>query len=163
MPVQTLKSFMRTVPPNPGAENDKPLPPAPKRSQTLSPLLPSPSVNLAESAWRAPTEWDNPSPPSQIPTTSIFTVHSYSPLIPEPSPGLSSMQTESNAWPFETSMPQHPRLDPIRERSKSRPSTPPRNPLRPSPLHTQTIESDPAESVLSSDYSSSLAVPPPET
>jgi hypothetical protein len=158
-PVQTFKSFVRSVPPNPGAENDKPLPPTPTSGQSLSPLLSPPTATSTESAWKAPTEWewDNPSPPSQIPTTSIFAARNYSPLIPEPSPGLSSMQSESNTWPFETSTPQ--RLDPIRERSKSRPSTPPRNPSRPAPLCTPSTETDTALPVSSPDYSHSLAVP----
>jgi hypothetical protein len=133
-PVQSFKSFVRTLPPSPNTsdENDKPLPPTPSSDQSLPPLLSSPLATSTESAWKAPTEWewDNPSPPSQVPTTSIFTARNYSPLIPEPSPGLSSMQTESSSWPFKANASQYPRLQPIRERSKSRPNTPPRNPFK---------------------------------
>jgi hypothetical protein len=156
-PVRSFQSFIRKVPPNPSTENDKPLPPTPSTSSDRSPppVLPTPIPTSPESAWKAPTEreWDNPSPPSQVPTTSIFTARNYSPLIPDSSLGLSSVQTDSSSWPFEISASHNPRLHSIRERSKARPSTPPRNPSRPSPIYTPSTEINSALGISSSDYS----------
>jgi hypothetical protein len=164
-PVRSFQSFIRKVPPNPSAKNDKPLPPTPSTSNSQSPppVLPPPIPTSPESAWKAPTEWewDNPSPPSQVLTTSIFTARNYSPLIPNPSPGLSSMQTESSSWPFETSASHNSRLHSIRERSKSRPSTPLRNPSRPSHIYIPLTETNSALIISSPHDSPSGAAPLP--
>ncbi|CAE7202034.1 hypothetical protein PTTW11_08959 [Pyrenophora teres f. teres] len=163
-PVQSFKSFIRTTPSRPGAGNDKPLPPTPF-GPSLPPLslptLPEPQERSPnDTSWEAPIEWGSPSQLS--PSDSMFAVRTYSPLISEPSPGLSSMQTESDTWPFETNTSEQPRLYSIQEGSMDRPRTPPRHPRRPSPFHTPTTGSDPGFPTWRQNQSDFLAVPSPD-
>ncbi|RMZ66688.1 transcription factor [Pyrenophora seminiperda CCB06] len=165
-PVQSFKSFVRAAPSRPGAGNDKPLPPTPFGPSlsplSLPPLPDSPEPSLSDTSWEAPIGWDSPSQLS--PSNSVFALRAYSPLISEPSPGLSNMQTESDSWPFEASaleQPQ-PRLYPIQEGSMTRPRTPPRHPQRLSPLQTPTNGSDPSLSTLRQAQPDFFAVSSPE-
>ncbi|KAH9879393.1 hypothetical protein J1614_002833 [Plenodomus biglobosus] len=139
-PVRSFKSFMRTVPPNPGIENQKPLPPIPSSPQspepdacTESPIIPSVDRGASFALWRAPTEWDwDISTPNDQPvtTTSLFPTRTYLPLIPEPSPGSFDMQGNKFAEILDTyESPRYP-LDSGYVAMEDRPEPPPRNPSR---------------------------------
>jgi len=163
-PVQSFKSFIRATPARPGAGNDKPLPPTPSDPSlpplSLPPLPDPPERSLNDISWEAPIEWESPNQLS--PSDSMFAVRTYSPLISEPSPGFSSMQAESDSWPFEVNALEQPRLYPIQEASMLRPKTPPRHPQRLSPLQTPTTGSDPSFPKLRQNQSDHLAVPSPD-
>ncbi|KAH6879149.1 hypothetical protein BKA58DRAFT_110612 [Alternaria rosae] len=101
--VESFKSFIRTVPPNPSTLSDvSPLTPG---SQTLYPLIiPSPpkqmDTDVNFTPWMAPTEWNTTPSAQPVPVSAP---RECSPLIPEPSPSVGSIRTESWSWPAETS------------------------------------------------------------
>ena len=142
-PVRSFKSFIRTVPPNPNSEDEKPLPPTPSTPDPISTPTSWPVTTPSErtpsvTSWKAPTEWDweIPSPPIQsFRSTSIFSARKYSPLLPEPIPEDFEMNIGSN--PFQQS-----ELSPIQENSNDRPYPPPRNPCRSSPYQTASAQDD---------------------
>jgi hypothetical protein len=122
-PVQSFKSFIRTAPPHPGPLSNKPLPPTP----ILPPGLPGtkpPSLDsgssersASTSLWKAPSEWDEPSTPnsSDQPVTNS-SARTYTPIIPEPSPG--SIDGEiPNPWPLNRVITQQSCLEPIDEQA----------------------------------------------
>lgn len=139
-PVRSFKSFMRTVPPNPGIENQKPLPPIPSSPQspesdafTESPIIPSLDKDNSFAPCRAPSEWDwdISAPNSQLAnTTSLFPTRKYLPLLPEPSSGSLDMQGNIFAEILDThESPRNP-LDKGYVAMEDRPELPPRNPSR---------------------------------
>ena len=115
--VGSFKSFIRTVPPNPSTLSDvSPLTPG---SQTLYPLImPSPLKQLDTDVnftpWIAPTEWDSIPPAQPVPVSAT---RECSPLIPEPSPSIGSIRTESWSWSAETSDFKPAPLRPVRQYS----------------------------------------------
>lgn len=163
-PVRSFKSFVQTTPPNP-SETDKALPltPAPWNRANSGgeriPTLPSAGLQLSLrgrnssiASWKVPAEWYNdsassksthttPSPSLTPPTSAPRT---FSPLLPEPSPGLLGM-AEPTAW-LNFASPSASRLLPIYERAVATsdlgpPGSPPRSPLPATPpLNRRSIE-----------------------
>ncbi|KAF2442263.1 hypothetical protein P171DRAFT_445993 [Karstenula rhodostoma CBS 690.94] len=155
-PVRSFEAFVQTSPPNP-SETDKALPltPAPwNRAKSDGERIPTPpsaglplasrEINSSIASWRAPSEWYNesasskpthstPSPSLTPPTSAPRT---FSPLLPEPFPGLLRM-AKTTAWLNPVSPPAS-RLLPIYERTNASPDLdpprcPPRSPLPATP------------------------------
>ena len=135
--MRSFKSFMRTVPPNPSPEKHKPLPPTPSTLKSLT------ERTSSVTSWRMPAEWEwnHPSPSSQpLQNLSLFSARDYSPLLPEPSPGVGERQTGPISWPFQSSALQKQRSKPIQEGPSDTPDQLPRNPSE--SLHFQTPSSE---------------------
>jgi hypothetical protein len=139
-PVRSFKSFIRTAPPTPEPGGDKPLPPIPSTldiSSNLAIELPPESATfeptLSEASWKAPTEWEWENASPLVPTfgtTSLFVPRTYSPLIPDPSPDLYSMEGEPSPVFSERMTMQQTLLQTIEEGFDHRPELPLRNPSR---------------------------------
>lgn len=138
-PVRLFTSFIQTVPPNPGVEIQKPLPPIPSSPQSPeseasidSPLLPSPDRGTSVGLWQAPTEWgwDLSTPPTQpFNTTTISPNQKYLPILQEPSPGPFDLQGDMFAGVLDTYDTRQGSMD-ITVDMDDRPEPPPRNPSR---------------------------------
>lgn len=138
--MRSFKSFIQTVPPNPGVDDQKPLPPTPSDpSSALSECVPtSPTISYSaqspsNTSWQPPNEWkwDNPCPPSQpTKTIPIAPARTYSPLLPDPLPRSLEMELGKSTWSEESDLPPHPQLRPMPEVSYDTPTLPPRNPYR---------------------------------
>ncbi|KAI8940025.1 hypothetical protein NX059_003747 [Plenodomus lindquistii] len=158
-PVRSFKSFIRTVPPNPGIQHQKPLPPLPPsltipqgETPVQSLLRPTDEGNLA--AWQTPTEWDwdIATPHAQtFNTTSISPNQNCRPLLPEPSPGPYDIHDDMFADVVNAYDMQRDPLKPGYRAMEMRPEPPPRNPSR--------LSISVRESRLSGSDSSATSVP----
>ncbi|KAF2663021.1 hypothetical protein K491DRAFT_709666 [Lophiostoma macrostomum CBS 122681] len=152
-PVRSFKSFVKSVPPNPGSPAIyKPLPPTPSppgeptsppESIASPPTTPGRTSSVA--SWKAPADWFNSAPirEDSFPTPPISASREYSPLLPEPSPDPSDKYMELHAAQSGLLTPPQSRLMPIYERSNrdlGPPRTPPRSPLPIPPKSTLRAE-----------------------
>jgi hypothetical protein len=139
-PVRSFKSFIRTAPPHPGLNNEKPLPPvpAPREEPDRTAIPPSPVRSFSASPWKAPAAWDEPeSPDQEIRTPSFSVTRGYTLLLPEPSPGL--CDGEELAWPIKSNSARQSLLACISEQDDH---MPPPSPFDAASLHTPVSETE---------------------
>ena len=138
-PVRSFKSFIQTVPPNPGVNSQKPLPPTPSptspEAHISSQLVVAPPTNRATivAPWNEPTEWNWDVPSPIIPPTnaaSISTTDQYFPLLPGPSPVTTGIAGGISTEMVDTDEAQQTVSDLEWGTMGKRPEPPPRNPSR---------------------------------
>jgi hypothetical protein len=147
-PVRSFKSFIRTAPPHPGPNSQKPLPAVPVSREQANKLIcpPSPTrasfQNCSINSWKTPAAWDEPGTPEQeIQTSPSTTIRTYAPLIPEPSPGPYDSE-EPSPWPIPSKSPRQSYLERISEQDDHMPSSSPRNASHEAPLHRPLSEAE---------------------
>jgi len=137
--VRSFKSFIQTVPPNPGVNSQKPLPPTPSptspEAHISSQLVVAPPTNRATivAPWNEPTEWNWDVPSPIIPPTnaaSISTTDQYFPLLPGPSPVTTGIAGGISTEMVDTDEAQQTVSDLEWGTMGKRPEPPPRNPSR---------------------------------
>jgi hypothetical protein len=164
-PVRSFASFMRTAPPHPAhpPPDSKLLPAIPSsrveqtRTTSSRPLIPLHRTN----SWKAPTEWDEPSPAGQKQDpqiSSFYTPRSYNLLIPEPSPALPDDE-DSNVWPLTSKSTQHSYLEPIDEQGSHGRSSSLYHSSYSSSLHLPAAEADCSLQNLSSAIDAAIVSP----
>ncbi|KAF2847854.1 hypothetical protein T440DRAFT_183559 [Plenodomus tracheiphilus IPT5] len=167
-PVRSFKSFIRTVPPNPGIESQKPLPPIPSSPNSPdevsidSPIIPLPKNSTKFAPWQAPTQWEwdlSPSHTRPINTTSIFPNRNYHPLLPEASRAPFNPKSEMFTGIVDTGDAQRGPFYAGFKAMEDKPVPPPRNPSRLSMSGkiSGRSGSDSSASSVPSDHQSSLS------
>ncbi|KAF2132498.1 hypothetical protein P153DRAFT_165853 [Dothidotthia symphoricarpi CBS 119687] len=138
-PVRSFKSFIRTVPPNPGFESSRTLIPRPAMGKRL---LRSPAVlpPLPDSPMRESVEWEDGRELSATPSDEG---RASSPVIPE---ALDGGAGEMGVWESSPDCIQQVQLLPIQEPAFDVPGFPNHDPLRPELAQLPPLENESANS-----------------
>jgi hypothetical protein len=146
-PVRSFKSFIRTAPPHPGSNSEKPLPPVPVSREQWNRSINPPSPTRASfqscstNFWKSPAAWDEPQTTAQeIQISPFFDTRTYAPLIPEPSPGDDSEET--SPWPIKLNSERQSYLKCIIEQDDCTPSWSPGSASHEAPLHRPLSEAE---------------------
>ncbi|KAL5115281.1 hypothetical protein ACEQ8H_006793 [Pleosporales sp. CAS-2024a] len=157
-PVQSFESFKRTAAPHPAPPGDKPLPAIPA-SKRRSARTSSPPTSIAldrKTTWKAPSEWDDEIPATQVPTAPS-SPRDYQLLIPEPSPGPGDGQGPAS-FPFTSISKQSFPLEPIDEQDSRKAPQSSSHFSASSSLHVQGPEDDCSLPAVSADIDAIVAL-----